>query len=150
MTNKFHKELDHLNPCKPANIWVKVDKIKSWKQAWYKCDRGDWVVWLLMKIRVPKPYGRYAVIALEQGFGSPDVFNLSEFTADPLRDMMGSPDCNWLAANTVRIMRESECKDYNNPYKYLELCANRVRKVVPWKIISAALKELRENNFVYR
>ena len=107
----------------------------------------------MMKIRVPKPYGRYAVIALEQGFGSPDVFNCTKNTPDPLRDIMDLPSCNYLSSLSIRVDYAASDYDFNYPSSErgvgLKLCADRIRKVVPWKVISAALKELRDKNFVY-
>jgi hypothetical protein len=34
-------------PCKAACDWIKENKIKSLKEAWKKCDRPDWLLWVV-------------------------------------------------------------------------------------------------------
>jgi hypothetical protein len=157
--SKLYDELAQLSPCKSAYNWMVDSGIKTWQEAWYKCPRGDWTIWLLMKIRIPKPYGRYAVIALEQGLDNPDAFSLYNTRGygfydpiDSLRDCMDSPDCNWLASNTVRI--DEAARDYAYHHNtstnlILKQCADRVRAVVPFKVVMAALNELRTKDFCY-
>jgi hypothetical protein len=46
---KWLEELEKLGTCKEALDWAKAGKFKTLKQAWEKCGRGDWMLWLWSK-----------------------------------------------------------------------------------------------------
>lgn len=48
------KWLQKNNACNPSIIWIKQNNIQSLKEAWYACERGDWLLWMAEKLGVDK------------------------------------------------------------------------------------------------
>jgi len=46
---KWLDDLKELNPCDDAITWAERGKFKTLNQAWAKCERGDWMLWLWSK-----------------------------------------------------------------------------------------------------
>jgi hypothetical protein len=42
--------LKELNACKEATDWCAENKITTIEEAWEKCERGDWMLWLYRKL----------------------------------------------------------------------------------------------------
>lgn len=39
--------LERLHACSDAMDWLRGRADLSWQAAWYDCERGDWMAWLL-------------------------------------------------------------------------------------------------------
>ncbi len=138
---------DSMDACWNAKMWIEARGFTTWKQCWDNCERGDQMIWLLIKLNVKAPYGRHAVIALEQGFKDPDAFMFNAFVGETwqdvhLRDFVNCPDS---ADRANHIFHAAERKailhgSYLDEYEILKFCADRIRQVVPWKVVNDALK----------
>ena len=43
-------KLEKLNACSDARAWVLTQK--DYKTAWQNCERGDWMLWLVKKLKI--------------------------------------------------------------------------------------------------
>jgi hypothetical protein len=44
------EKLKELNACKEATDWCAENKFTTIEEAWEKCERGDWMLWLYRKL----------------------------------------------------------------------------------------------------
>jgi hypothetical protein len=44
------EKLKELNACKEATDWCAENNITTIEEAWEKCERGDWMLWLYRKL----------------------------------------------------------------------------------------------------
>ena len=44
------QQLEKLGACQEAIDWLKNGNFKTFQEAWDKCERGDWMLWLLGKL----------------------------------------------------------------------------------------------------
>jgi len=42
--------LEQLNACSNAIEWIEKNNIRTLQEAWEKCERGDWMLWLYAKM----------------------------------------------------------------------------------------------------
>ena len=52
-TMKFTTYLNGLGACQPSIDWCEANGITTADEAWRKCDRGDWMLWLAGKMAGP-------------------------------------------------------------------------------------------------
>ena len=43
-------KLKEWNACQDALDWIEENNIQSLKEAWEKCERGDWMLWLYIRV----------------------------------------------------------------------------------------------------
>ena len=49
LTNPMKKILTDLKACGELIVWCEKNKITTLAEAWAKCERGDWMLWLAAK-----------------------------------------------------------------------------------------------------
>ena len=137
--SNFHDEtfplqdLYNMNACDEAYDWANEQDTTSWENLWKWCERGDWMIWFLIRVQVKEPYGRHAVLACEQGFNMANAcYDLKEHMSDP----------RWLCASIRIYVAANRFVEYepNLTDKCLKQCADRIRKVVPWLVVEKAIK----------
>ena len=46
----YRLDKDHWNACFDALRWIEENNIKTLAEAWEKCERGDWLLWLYVHL----------------------------------------------------------------------------------------------------
>lgn len=148
-----------LNACSPAEAWVHDQS--GFKSAWYNCKRGDWLLWFVEALGIPKKYIRVAALAcvyekLPQT-AHPSILRLcleaiereaSESELCYLYDYLDSEYGSegppaWYDA-TLMLFQDS------NFYEVLECLSERdryaelVRQYIPWSVVSKGIATRRE------
>ena len=66
---KFITTLKKFNACEDSIEWL--SKQDNLKQAWYNCERGDWLLWLVARLGIDK-----RKLFLAKGLGAKQVLHL--------------------------------------------------------------------------
>ena len=149
------RKLNYMEACGEAKEWIEEEQFTTWKQIWDNCERGDWLMWLLIRISVPEPYGTYAVSALEQGFGESLYSNCwGKFLIDVIKFGSGYHDAcvSHIISDKISDYVWSNYSDsyilrnYHENRLHKE-CCNRIRKVVPFVILRDALNGWCKENY---
>ncbi len=154
--NSLMNRLVCMEACEEAQEWVERKHFTTWKQIYDNCKRGDWLMWLLIKIKIPAPYGANAVIALEQGFCT-ELY--SDCWGKSLMEAIDDPVYHYGDANISHVVADKiynyVWENYNDSYiirdshvdKLNKECCNRIRKMVPWGIVRDALDKWFKENY---
>ena len=92
--NNWKARLRALNPCPEAYEWA--IKHKTLREAWRRCERGDWMYWLWEKCGGRK-YALGAILDEVLRWGEDDLWNISlntdtnPFEAYIILDFMPDP-----------------------------------------------------------